>query len=179
VTETVGVYPGTFDPPTVAHVAIAEAALLQGGLDRLDLVVSESPLGKIDADVAALDARVRLLDAIAEARPWLRIIVNKGGLISDIAAGYDAVVLGADKWQQVVDPAWYGGSVEARDEAVRLLPRVLIAPRDGFVTERLPPGALVLDLPSVHGSVSSTGAREGRIEWVALDVAGMWKPRGG
>ena len=181
MTETVGVYPGTFDPPTIAHVAIAEAAVLQGGVDRLDLAVSESPLGKSDADVAALDARVLLLDAIAESRPWLNIVVNQGGLISDIAAGYDAVVIGADKWGQVVDPAWYGGSVAARDEALRRLPRVLLAPRDGVVPEGLPADALVLDLPSEHGSISSTGARDGRTDWIASEVARLWNPpaRGG
>ena len=41
-----GVYPGSFDPPTIAHVAIAEAALLQAGLDRLDFAISRIALGK-------------------------------------------------------------------------------------------------------------------------------------
>ena len=27
--------------------------------------------------------------------------------LADIAAGYDALVLGADKWAQVLDPAFY------------------------------------------------------------------------
>ena len=174
--ETVGVYPGTFDPPTVAHVAIAEAAVQQAGLDRLDLAVSESPLGKNDAGVAPLATRVRLLEAITETRPSLNVVVNPGGLISDIVAGYDAVVLGADKWEQVVDPAWYDGSVAARDEAVRRLPRVLLAPRHGFVPQGLPPDALVLDLPSEHLSVSSTGAREGRMEWLASEIHRLWRP---
>lgn len=178
MTGAVGVYPGTFDPPTVAHVAIAEAALQQGGLDRLDLAVSESPLGKSDAVVAPLTTRVRLLEAIAEARPSLNVVVNRGGLISDIVAGYDAVVLGADKWQQVVDPDWYQGSAADRDDAVRRLPRVLLAPREGFVPDGLPPDALVLDLPSEHGSVSSTGAREGRMEWLASEIHRLWRPGG-
>ena len=172
----VGIYPGTFDPPTVAHVAIAEAALQQGGLDRVVLVVSESPLGKKDAGVAELDARVRLLDAIANTRPWLSVTVNDGGLISDIAAGYDAVILGADKWQQVTDPAWYGESVPARDAAVARLPRVILAPRHGFVPDALPAGALVLDLPSDHGVVSSTGVRDGNLEWLAEDALDIWTP---
>ncbi len=172
----VGVYPGTFDPPTVAHVAIAEAALQQGGLDRVVLAVSESPLGKKDAGVAALEARVRLLDAIARDRPWLTVAVNEVGLISDIAAGYDAVILGADKWQQVTDPSWYGGSVPARDAAVARLPRVLLAPRHGFVPAGLPAGALVLDLPSEHATVSSTGVRDGNLEWLAEDALDIWTP---
>ena len=173
---TVGVYPGTFDPPTVAHVAIAEAALQQGDLDRVVIVVSESPLGKKDAGVAPLDARVRLLDAVAKTRPWLTVMVNDGGLISDVAAGYDAVILGADKWQQVDDPAWYGGSVTARDDAVARLPRVLLAPRHGFVPVGLPAGALVLELPDEHGAVSSTAVRDGNLDWLAEDALDIWTP---
>ncbi len=36
----VGVYPGTFNPLTVAHLAVADAARRQCGLDRVDLVIS-------------------------------------------------------------------------------------------------------------------------------------------
>ena len=53
-------------------------------------------------------------------------------LITDIAAGYDVVVMGADKWAQVRDPAWYDGSTAARDAALARLARVLVAPRPGF-----------------------------------------------
>ncbi len=42
----IGVYPGSFDPPTVAHLAIAEAARDQAGLDRVVLAVSRAALGK-------------------------------------------------------------------------------------------------------------------------------------
>lgn len=177
MTETVGVYPGTFDPPTVAHVAIAEAAWRQGGLDRLVLAVSKSPLGKKDSGVSQLDQRVPLLDAVAATRTWLSVAVNDGGLISDIAAGYDAVVLGSDKWVQVTDPGWYGGSDSARDAAVALLPRVLLAPRNGVVPADLPAGALVLQLPLEHGIVSSSGVRDGNIEWLAEDALELWTPR--
>ena len=34
----IGCYPGSFNPPTVAHLAVAESAVEQAGLDRLDLV---------------------------------------------------------------------------------------------------------------------------------------------
>ena len=150
--------------------------MLQGGLDRLDLVVSETPLGKHDAGVAALSARVRLLEAVAETRPWMNVRVDEGGLIADIAVGYDAVVLGADKWQQVADPAWYGGAEAARDEAVGRLPRVLLAPREGFTPSGLPEGSVVLRVPAEHGVVSASGAREGRVEWVASEVVLLWEP---
>lgn len=171
-----GAYPGTFDPPTVAHLAIAEAAWRQGGLDRIDLVVSESPLGKKDAGVAPLSARVELLAAVCEPRPWLDVAVKDSELIADIAKGYDAIVLGADKWAQVTDPAWYGDSVSRRDEAVERLPRVLLALRGSDPPIGLPPDALVLDIHRDHLLVSSSAVRGGQIEWLAPEVAAAWRP---
>lgn len=175
----VGAYPGTFDPPTVAHVAIAEAAWRQGGLDRIELVVCESPLGKKDAGVAPLSSRLRLLEALLPSRPWLGVAVNNDSdLICDIATGYDAVVMGADKWAQVIDPAWYGGSVSARDAAVAGLPRLLLAPRGVAPRPQdLPAGAVVLELQPAHASVSSTAIRsDGRLDWLAPEAAGAWEP---
>jgi nicotinic acid mononucleotide adenylyltransferase len=67
-----GAYPGTFDPPTVAHLAIAEAARSQCGLDRVDFIVNRSPLGKVDT--RPLDARVAMLEAVAATRPWLSVV---------------------------------------------------------------------------------------------------------
>jgi nicotinic acid mononucleotide adenylyltransferase len=92
----VGAYPGTYNPPTVAHLSIAEAAWRQGGLDRLDLLVSRDPLGK-DAVGPSLDDRMRILGVIASTRSWLDVRVTDDRLISDVAAGYDAVVVGVDK----------------------------------------------------------------------------------
>ena len=43
-----GVYPGSFDPLTVAHLAIAEAAQRAAHLDRIDLTLSRVALGKED-----------------------------------------------------------------------------------------------------------------------------------
>jgi len=177
----VGAYPGTFDPPTVAHVAIAEAAWRQGGLDRIELVVCESPLGKQDAGVAPLETRLRVLAALLPTRPWLGVAVNNDSdLIADIATGYDAVVMGADKWAQVTDPAWYGGSASARNAAVAHLPRLLLAPRGIESPSDLPVGALLLDLHPDHGSVSSTAVRrDNRREWLAPDVTAAWECAGG
>ena len=42
----VGVFPGSFDPLTTAHLAIADAAIVACGLDRLDLVISRAALAK-------------------------------------------------------------------------------------------------------------------------------------
>jgi Cytidylyltransferase-like len=174
----VGAYPGTFNPPTVAHLSIAAAAWRQGGLDRVDLVVSRTPLGK-DLTRPTLEERVAVLETIAGTRPWLGVRVTDERLIADVAAGYDAVVVGADKWLQITDPGWYGGSVAARNAAVARLPRVLLVPRPPHVLPPdLPPGTCLLDVDSHHADVSSTGARTGRREWMAAEAAssGQWPP---
>jgi nicotinic acid mononucleotide adenylyltransferase/predicted RNA-binding protein with PIN domain len=155
--ERRGVYPGSFDPPTIAHAAIAEAAVRAGHLDHLDLAISRDALGKDAATQRPLAARLAALERLTASRPWLHVVVTDARLIADIAAGYDAVVMGADKWEQVRDPAWYGDDRAVRDAALARLPRVLVAPRPGFTVE----GAEALDLPEHLGEVSSTAAREG------------------
>lgn len=181
---TLGVYPGTFDPPTVAHLAIAEAAWRQGALERVHLVVSRSPLGK-DPAVPSFEDRLAVLEQVAATRPWLDVKVSTGRLISELCSGYDAVVMGSDKWLQVVDPAWYGGSTELRDEAVASLPRVLLVARAGApLRGPLPPTVTVLRIGEEHTGVSSTLARSGRTELMALEAArfdartGAWSQPG-
>lgn len=171
----VGCYPGTFDPPTIAHLAVAEAAMAHAGLVRLDLVVSRVPLGKEAVDPAALDQRVAALEAVAATRPWLGVVMTDANLIADIARGYDAVVMGADKWRQVCDPSWYR-SPAAWDEAVAALPRVLVAARgDDALDDN---GATQwpferLDIDETHLSVSSTAIRNGDPragDWLLLEA---------
>jgi hypothetical protein len=166
-TGGVGVYPGSFDPLTVAHVAIADAAVARFGLERLDLVISELALGKEDRGQAAADERVAAIERVAAAgRPWLRARVTDQRLISDIAEGYDVCVVGADKWHQLHDPAFYGHSEAARDAALARLPVLAVAPRAGV---ELPPGhgAVLLDLAEDHREVSSSAVRDGRTDWLA------------
>jgi hypothetical protein len=163
----VGAYPGSFNPPTVAHLAIAQAALARAALDRVVLVVSRSALGKEHPEGPRFDDRVAVLESLAETRPWLGVAVTDERLIADVARGYDAVITGADKWAQVLDPAWYGGSTAARDAALARLPRVLVVPRLGLALE----GVEWLDVGPEHLAVSSSGARAGHLEWMAPEAA--------
>ena len=148
----------------MAHLAIAEAARHQCRLDRLDLVVSRVPLGKDHAAQSPVEERVVLLERLAQGRPWLAVAVTDARLLADVAAGYDVLVVGADKWAQLHDPEWYGGSTTERDAALARLPGVVVAPRAGF---SLPDGVEVLDVDPAHRHVSSTAVRAGRHEWRA------------
>jgi nicotinate-nucleotide adenylyltransferase len=165
----VGVFPGSFDPPTVAHLAIAEAARDQCRLDRLDLVVSRVPLGKDHAAQTSVAERVAELEQLAAGRPWLGVAVTDARLLADVAAGYDVLVVGADKWAQLHDPSWYGGSTDERDAALARLPEVAVAPRAGFP---LPEGVHALEVDPAHHHVSSTAVRAGRHDWRADRTSG-------
>jgi nicotinic acid mononucleotide adenylyltransferase len=166
-----GVYPGSFNPPTVAHLAIAEAARQQCSLDRVDLTLSTVTLGKeADAALAEVGQRLTLLERLTASRPWLGVQVTDAQLLADIAHGYDVVILGADKWQQLLEVGWYG-SVEARDAALRRLPRLAVAPRPPHPLDWLDRfDAVVLDIDAAHQAVSATDARNGRAEWVAPEA---------
>jgi hypothetical protein len=166
------VYPGSFDPVTVAHLHVAETALRQCGLVRVDLSISVDALGKDAATLTAVDDRIAELARLADRRPWLGLRSTPARLLVDVAAGYDVVVVGADKWHQLLDPAWYT-SVQARDEALARLPVVAVAPRPPWplpdprakLVEMVE--VVVLDTDPAHHGVSATAVRQGRHDWRA------------
>jgi len=160
-----GAFPGSFNPLTLGHLAVVEAARDQCRLDVVDLVVSRVALAKESVERPRLEDRIAVLRAAADARPWLGVVVTDHQLIADIAVGYDAVVMGADKWAQVLDPDFYGGSTADRDAALARLPQVVVAPRPPAV---VPGNVTVLD---VSHAASSTAVREGRREWMAPEAA--------
>jgi hypothetical protein len=171
---SVAAFPGSYNPPTVAHLAMAEAVRRQCGVERVDLVLSRSTLGKESVTRPTIDERAEVLRAVAaNGRPWLGVVVTDDQLLADIGEGYQVLVLGADKWEQVMDPVFYGGSVAQRDAAVARLPRLAIARRGD---RRLPFGPHVVVLDVDHDDVSSTAARAGARDLMlpeALD-SGFW-----
>lgn len=167
-----GVFPGSFNPPTVAHLAIAAAARDHHRLGRVDLVISRVALGKESAAGPGPDERAAVLQQVAERLGWLGVVVSEHRLVADLAQGYDVVVMGADKWEQVNDPAFYGGSPAARDAALARLPTVAVVPRAGAVT----PPEHALPVGEEHLDVSSTLARAGRADLMLPEAleSGLW-----
>ncbi|MEZ5247466.1 MAG: hypothetical protein R2707_20425 [Acidimicrobiales bacterium] len=175
----IGVYPGSFNPPTRAHLEIAVAARETHGLTRVDLAVSTVPLGKAAVDLPRFDDRLEVIRASIADVEGLELIVTEAQLVADIAVGYDVVVMGADKWAQVNDPAWYDHDPAERDAVVARLPRLALAPRpphDIPDEYRLPVAEDLLE-------ISSSAARAGRADWMT-DAAreyhhrtGAWSPR--
>ena len=150
-----GVFPGSFNPPTSAHLAISEAVLVQHRLDVLAWSVSRVALTKEDVQRPRLGDRLAVLHEVAARLDWLEISVTDVQLLSEIAAGFDVIVMGADKWQQIHDPVFYGNDPARRDASIAALPTVAIAARPPHDC----PAELVLDLPDWVGAVSSTQAR--------------------
>jgi hypothetical protein len=111
----------------------------------------------------SLEERVEAVELVARGRPWIGVTVTDHQLIADIAEGYDVVVMGADKWAQLHDPVFYGGSEAARNEALARLPEVAVAPRPP--TSIQTDGTVILSLPSHLAEVSSTAVHEGRADW--------------
>jgi len=155
----VAAYPGTFDPPTIAHLAVAEAALRTCDVDRVVLVLSTDPIGK--PSPTSLEDRVARLESLAASRPWLGVAVTDHRLIADVCQGYDVVVMGADKWAQVLDPS-YHETEEAWRASLARLPQVAVARRGD-----LPVAGDVVLLDVDLGHVSSTAVRSGRTDWLA------------
>ena len=105
----------------------------------------------------------RAIRRAAGERPWLGVVVVDEQLVAEIAQGYEVVLMGADKWAQVNDAAWYGGDATRRDRALERLPRVAVAPRGGIDVPR----QLLLDVPEHLAEVSASEVRRGRWDWAA------------
>ncbi len=161
VTSTrTGVYPGSFNPPTVAHLAIADAARQQRRLDQVFLVLSRAPLAKEHVDHPLFDHRHEVVTRSVAHLDWLDVLITDHQLLVDIAGGHDVLILGADKWQQINDPVWYDGSHDRRDDAIERLPELAIAPRPPLVV----PERHLLDVHEDMHAVSSTRARAGALD---------------
>lgn len=152
----VGIYPGSFNPPTIAHLAVSEAARAQRGLDRVVWSVSTKALAKEAVERPLLDHRIQVLHDVAKTHDWLDIQVTQRQLLADIADGFHTVIMGADKWEQIQDVRWYG-SETAKTSAFERLPSIAVAPRPPTSV----PEELLLSLDDAHGDVSSSAARSG------------------
>ena len=156
-----GVYPGSFNPPTIGHVAIVEAAIQQHQLTSIDLTISEVALAKPIIMKPSLEERIRVLEASFSKIPQVNIVRTSLQLIADIADGYDLVVMGADKWAQIQDESFYD-DVDHMLECISRLPRIAVAPRGEIVV----PAEILLEVPKKIATISSSLAREINFEWM-------------
>jgi len=158
-TARVGVYPGSFNPPTIAHLALSEAAREQHDLDRVAWSISRTALAKETVDHPMFEHRLEVLHQVAAEVSWLEIVVTDAQLLVEVAEGFDLLIMGADKWVQINQTHWYGDET-ARDRAIAALPALAIAPRPPYDV----PAHLLLRTAERHHDVSSSKARAGHID---------------
>ncbi len=111
----VGVLGGTFDPPHLAHLALADAARIGLRLDRVLFVVAGDPWRKSDREVTPAGARVEMVRAAIEPFAWAKVStveVDREGP-SYTAETLEALVRPGEDWWFILGadaladmPAW-------------------------------------------------------------------------
>ncbi len=133
----VGVLAGSFNPPTLAHLALADSALAHGAVDAVLWVVSRVTVDKEAVTRAPLAARLTTLAALTERRDHDAAGLIAGGLYADQARMLRAAlphltdlafIVGYDKIVQIFDPRYYADRAAALN-ALFTRARVLVAPR--------------------------------------------------
>jgi nicotinate-nucleotide adenylyltransferase len=127
-------FPGTWNPPTIAHVDIARMALNQA--DEVVWVLPRVFPHK-GFEGAGFEARRGMLEALARQEPGFSVAVSDGGLYAEIAEEARtcfgpqtdiSLVLGRDAAERIA--AWDYGSPSVFDDFVRRY-RLFVAARGG------------------------------------------------
>jgi nicotinate-nucleotide adenylyltransferase len=159
------VLPGSFNPVTVAHLALAEAGL--AAADEVVLVLPRALPHKLYAG-ASFEQRMEMLTAAVSGRPGFSVAASSGGLFSEIAEecrrdyGEDvevSILCGRDAAERAV--AWDYGQADAFTRMLRRFD-LLVAGRGGAYC---PPPNLrgrvrLIEIPRHAEAVSATEARE-------------------
>ena len=124
---SIGLVPGSFDPMTVAHVALAEAAAGHAILvwSPATLPKERSSGGHPEPPLLDPVRRIESLLAFAEAHPVIGVAISSHGRYVDQAEAFartfpgarPVIAVGSDKVLQLLDPVWY----DDRDAALARL----------------------------------------------------------
>ena len=138
--QSVGVLAGSFNPLTLAHLALAVAARAHAGLDRIVWTMAAVTVDKERVERAAVADRLAQLEALAASCPGAAVARTNHGLYVDQARAFRALispgarlsfVVGFDKIAQIFDPRYYADRDAALAELFALTD-VLVAPRAGM-----------------------------------------------
>ena len=162
--RTLGILSGSFNPPTIAHLELAQAARRQ--VDTVIFVVPRVFPHK-DYSGATLAQRIEMLESAGLEIPYA-IAISSQGLFIDIARecrehfGPEArlfFVCGRDAAERIL--TWDYGRAGVVDEMLREF-ELLVAPRGGHfaLPEEYQDRIHALQVESGHEEVSSTEVRE-------------------
>lgn len=187
--ERAAIFPGAFNPPTAAHVAIARAALRQAG-EVVWVLPQAFPHKSFEG--ASLAERREMLTAIAQRNPGFSLGISEGGLYSEIAEEArrfygDAVEIGLlcgrDAADRIANWDYGGRDLNERGVFDEMLERyqLLVASRDGHYrpAERHRDRVVRLTLEASFNEVSSSEVRRRIAEgepWTHLipaEICGM------
>ena len=159
----IGLLGGTFDPPHIGHLALAECARVQLGLDRVHFLPAGDPWRKAGAGVTPRGRRLAmtrlaiagnpdfLLDAREIERDGPTYTVDTLRELRDEGVGGIALILGGDALADM--PAW------REPEAIAALATLAVAPRgDEQAAPAAGAAAVVVEMPPI--ALSSTLLRE-------------------
>jgi nicotinamide-nucleotide adenylyltransferase len=187
----IGVLSGSFNPPTAAHLALAERARAAANLDSVLLLLSRHTVDKAEISGLALEDRLLLMSLIGDRAGRCIAALTNRGLYADQAVAVrstfresDAVyfLVGFDKVVQIFDPHYYPDRDVALAELFGLA-SLLVAPRGTAELTDLAEllnqpsnrqyqsKVTALDIPSKLRDLSSTQVRE------AISAGQEWKSR--
>jgi nicotinamide-nucleotide adenylyltransferase len=129
--------PGAFNPLTVAHLGLAEAAMQASKSSTIYLVLSTATINKERTERASLLDRLLLLNLVAQRLGSLGVLLTNRGLYVEQAEAAQPMlqgmrelrfVIGFDKIVQIFDPRYYTNK-EAALQRLFALAHLLVAPR--------------------------------------------------
>jgi cytidyltransferase-like protein len=164
VPQRLGILPGSFHPITIAHVALAEAALAHVE-EVLFVMPREFPHKSYEG--MPLERRLELVRLSIESNPQFSLAITEGGLFIDIAREIREIYPSAELWflcgkdaaERIVAWPYTGTTIEDQLGEYGLL----VADRQGHYE---PPPHLAarirpLQLAGDYNEVSSTRIRDG------------------
>ncbi len=170
---------GSYNPPTNAHLALAEASLRAIPQASLFLMLGTTIINKETTERATLLDRVVLLDEMVRRNKQVGVFLTNQGLYVEQAKAIRAAfpgarelifVVGFDKIEQIFDPRYYQNREAALAELFALA-SFLVAPRAGHEAndlaallnqpenQRFQARVRLLPLPKEYREVSSSQIR--------------------
>lgn len=130
---SIAVFPGSFNPPTSAHLLLAERARREG-FGCVLFVLARNTVGK-EASGLIPEDRLLALRFIAQ-RAGMGVAVCSSGMYVDMAdaaamlypGSEAAFLIGSDKVREIFDPSYYADRDDALD-ALFARTRLIVAPR--------------------------------------------------
>jgi nicotinate-nucleotide adenylyltransferase len=181
----VGILPSAFNPPTIAHFALADAAQQFAGLDQVVFALP-SDLPHKSFEGASHGQRIEMLQAAVEGQPGRGVVLTDGGLFVEIARELkdlhrrDAeifLICGKDAARRIA--AWDYGDGPAFDDQLEEF-TMLVGDREGryLPAARWGDRVRAVALPEDLEFVSSAELRRRRCrdeDWQALTVRAISK----